>query len=82
MKMKTAFKVVTWIISIGLALAVGTLCALLVMNCIPSPGTPFDAILLLMVSVGFAAVAFGIVWLLYRVAKALLLRPRAAGGSH
>ncbi|MBE0537161.1 MAG: hypothetical protein IH624_15980 [Phycisphaerae bacterium] len=69
MTMQKNFKIVTWFISIGLAVGVGSLSALLVMAFIPSPGTSLDAVLLLMVSGGFACAAFGVVWLLYYVFK-------------
>ncbi len=74
MKMHTAFKLITWITSIGLAMGVGALCALLVVAFVPAPGTPLDPILLLMASIGFGAVAFGFVWLFYPVFKPLWIR--------
>ena len=77
MKARTAFKLVTWIISIGLARGVGGLCTLLVIGFVPAGLAPHASILLLMSSIGFGTVAFGMVWLLYRIAKVLWMR-RAA----
>ncbi|MCD6394443.1 MAG: hypothetical protein J7M40_13150 [Planctomycetes bacterium] len=81
MKAKTGLKVATWIVSIGLAVGFSALACLLVMSYVPAPGTPFDPVLLLAVSIGLGIAAFGVVWFIYRLVKIHVFKADSNGSK-
>ena len=81
MKAKTGLKIATWIVSIGLAVGLSALACVLVMVFVPTPGTPFDPVLLLAISIGLGIAAFGVVWFIYRLVKIHVFKGRSDGGK-
>ena len=81
MKAKTGLKLATWIVSIGSAVGLSALACLLVMSYVPSPGTPFDVVLLLAVSIGLGIAAFGVVWFIYRLVKIHVFKTDSKGNK-
>lgn len=65
MKAEKGLRVITWIASVGALLFWTCLSCLLIMALVPSPGSEWDAHLLLAASFGCGMTAFAFFWLIY-----------------
>ena len=74
MKAEKGLRVATWIASVGAFLFWTCLSCLLIMAFVPSPGSEWEAHLLLAASLGFGMSAFAVFWVIYWAVRILAKR--------